>query len=223
MQKLFSLDGPVYRFLSTVGKLILLSLCWLVCCLPVLTVGASTTAMFHVAFGLRKEEGEGVLKAFFKAFVRDFKLGTLCWLSMIAIAAVLYCIPNVAAMFGMQLLIAAAVALSCAMYLLCWLVLACLFPLAAYFDNTLKKTLKNALFIAVRHRKQSIGSALFLAVPLFVFLLDPMIFAYTCGVWALIFPGVWAYFTAGRFAPIFEEYGNKRNEKTQEETGNETL
>ena len=216
MKNLFRFDAPVFRFLSKVGNLILLSLCWLVCSLPIITVGASTAALFCVAFDLRKDEGNGVFKGFFKAFAANFKLGTLCWLCMIAIAAILYCIPNVAAIFPVQLLVMAAIAVTCAMYLMFWLVLSCVFPLVAYFDNTLKKTLKNAVFIAIRHRKQSIGCALLLAVPLFVFLIDPMIFAYTCGVWLLVFPGVWAYFTACRFAPVFEEYANKKKEQEEE-------
>lgn len=223
MKKLFCSDGPLVRFFSKVRDLVLLSLCWFVCCLPVITVGASTAAMCCVAFRLHRGEEESVLKGFFKAFAAKFKLGTLCWISLAAAAAVFYCIPNLAAMFGVQLLIAGAVALTFALYLLTWLVLACIFPLTAYFDNTLKKTVKNALFIAVRHRKQSVGSALFLAIPLFVFLLDPMICAYACGVWILILPGVWAYLTAGWFGPIFEEYAIRNKEKQEEEMQDEAF
>lgn len=220
MKHIFAFDGPVFRFMSKLGSMILLSLCWLVCSLPVITIGASTAALFRGAFDLRQDLG-GSLKSFFKAFVENFKLGTLCWLCLVACVLILYCIPNIAAVLQVQLIIMAAIAVVCAMILILWLVAVCVFPLVAYFDNTVKKTMRNALFVAVKNRKQSIPAALLAAVPVFVFCIDPMIFFYTCGIWLLVFPGAWAYFAACRFAPVFEEYGNKRKEK--EEIDNEEV
>ena len=92
-----------------------------------------------------------------------------------------------------------------------------MFPLVAYFDNTVKKTMKNALFVAIKNRKQSFISAILAAVPFVLFLIDPMIFFVTGGVWFLVFPGVWAYFVACRFAPVFEVYANRRKEKEEQE------
>ena len=220
MKKLFSLDSPIMRFLTKVGHMIVINFMWLLCSLPVVTYGAASCAMYRSMFDLREDKGN-VIKGFFKAFAENFKIGTLCWLSVIGFGLIVSCIPQVAAAFGLSLFVAAAIALACAALLVLWLVMICLFPLAAYFENTLKKTLRNALFIAVKHRKQSIVSALFAAIPLFVFLIEPGIVLYTSAFWVVFFPGVTAYFIACRFAPIFMEYGNKREEKLNDEESEE--
>lgn len=40
MRKLLDIEGPVIGFLEKGGQLIVLSVLWLVCCLPVVTIGA---------------------------------------------------------------------------------------------------------------------------------------------------------------------------------------
>lgn len=218
MKNFFKLDAPVFRFLSKVGSLILLSLCWLICSLPVFTLGAATAAMFRGAFDLRDDK-EGVFKSFFRAFCRDFKLATLVWLLLLGCGLVAYCIPQIAAILGSGLIVMAGIGATCAVYLILWLVMVCIFPLIAYFDNTLKKTLRNAVFIAIKHRKHSITCAILTAIPVVVFLALPDIFLLTSGLWLLIYPGVISYFIVCRFAPIFLEYGNRRkeNKETEEE------
>ncbi len=216
MKKLFSLDSSVFRFLTKLGSLIMLSLCWLVCCIPLVTIGASTAALLRCCFDLREDRG-GIYRAFFKAFISDLKLGTAVWLILAGCFLIAYCIPQVAAFLGMQMLAVLAIGITCAVYLLLWLTLVCAFPLVAYFDNTVKKTLRNALFVAVKNRKQSIPVAILAAVPVLLFLALPDIFLTTAAVWLLVYPGIVAYFTACRFAPIFLEYGNKKQEKEKEE------
>ena len=216
MKKLFSLDSPVFRFLTKLGTLIMLSLCWLVCCIPLVTIGASTAALLRSCFDLREDKG-GIYRTFFKAFVCDLKLGTAVWLILAGCFMIAYCIPQVAAFLGIQMLAVLAIGITCAVYLLLWLTLVCAFPLVAYFDNTVKKTLRNALFVAVKNRKQSVPIAILAAVPVLLFLALPDIFLTTAVVWLLVYPGVIAYVTACRFAPIFLEYGNKKQEKEKEE------
>lgn len=219
MKKLFSLDAPVFRFLSKTGTLILLSLCWLVCCLPVITVGASTAALFRCCFDLR-EDKERPLRTFFKAFASNFKLATAVWVILAFCFFLAYCIPQLAAAMGSQMFAMLAIGVTCAVYLILWLMLVCAFPLVAYFDNTVKKTLRNAMFVAVKNRGQSIPGAILAAVPVLLFLSLPDVFLYTAGLWLLFYPGLIAYFIACRFAPVFLEYGSrkKENEENQEET-----
>lgn len=216
MKKLFRLDAPVFRFLSKVGSLILLSLCWLVCCLPIITVGASTAALFRCCFDLREDKGN-MFRTFFKAFVSDFKLATAVWIILAVCFLLAYFIPQIAAFLGIQILAVLAIGVTCAVYLILWLMLVCVFPLTAYFDNTVKKTLRNALFVAVKNRRQSIPSAILAAIPVLLFLALPDVFLISAGVWLLLYPGVIAYFIVRRFAPVFLEYGNKRKETESEE------
>ena len=52
MKSLFDIDGPAMRFLTKIAYSAYLNILWFICCLPVFTVGASTTALFYVALKL---------------------------------------------------------------------------------------------------------------------------------------------------------------------------
>lgn len=50
MEKLFALDGKFNQFMSKAADLLLLNLMWMICSLPIITIGASTTALFEGIF-----------------------------------------------------------------------------------------------------------------------------------------------------------------------------
>ena len=72
--KLFDLDGPVYRIGTEIADLLIVTFYWIVCSLPIISVGASTTAVFYV-YG-KKVRGEDVYvtRDFFKSFKENFKV-----------------------------------------------------------------------------------------------------------------------------------------------------
>ena len=45
MGRLFQPESPIIRFLSAMSYLIVLNLLWLICCIPVVTIGPACTAM----------------------------------------------------------------------------------------------------------------------------------------------------------------------------------
>ena len=66
-----------------------LSICWVVCSLPVFTVGAATTALYDAVFhGVRKGE-MGDYVRFFRTFRESFKAATLVTIPMLILAAAL--------------------------------------------------------------------------------------------------------------------------------------
>lgn len=221
MKNLFSLEGPVLRFLLKCGQLILLGVCWFVCSLPLVTVGMSTTALMRSCFDLR-EDKEDIFKTFFKTYLSKWKVSSLAFLVIAGFFILLYCIPQVTAFLGIDILSILAIGITSAAYLLLWLVLSCVFPVAAYFDTTPEKTMRNALFVALRDRRQSIPVAIVSAIPVVLFLALPEVFDRTLWLWLVVYPGICGYFTACRFAPVFLAYGDKK-EKKEEETSNETL
>lgn len=78
------LDNPFFNLMGRLGDLVLLNLLWLACCLPVVTIGASTVGMFAVLHKLTAGEDPRVAADFFKAFRRDFVQSTGCWLVLLA-------------------------------------------------------------------------------------------------------------------------------------------
>ena len=47
MNQLFSLDGPLFRFLNKFCDMLILSILWLVFSFPLLTIGASSIQQYH--------------------------------------------------------------------------------------------------------------------------------------------------------------------------------
>ena len=57
MSKIFDLDSPFMRVLNRVADLMILNLVTLICCLPVVTIGASLTAMHYVLLKMVNSAG----------------------------------------------------------------------------------------------------------------------------------------------------------------------
>lgn len=70
--KIAQQDNPFNTFMSRVGDLAMINIAWAVCCLPVVTIGASTAAMFEVVRCLHEDNDAHVLKRFSRAFMRRF-------------------------------------------------------------------------------------------------------------------------------------------------------
>ena len=57
MKHIFSLDGKLFLFLNRLADLLLLNILWLITSIPLLTIGASTTALYYVTLKcVRNEE-----------------------------------------------------------------------------------------------------------------------------------------------------------------------
>lgn len=74
-----NIDSPFFRLMGKIGDLVFANVLWLLCCIPVVTVGASTLGLFTVVNKLAAGEDYTVRTDFFKAFKRDFKPATVLW------------------------------------------------------------------------------------------------------------------------------------------------
>lgn len=79
-----NIESPFYRTMGKIGDLVLANILWLLCCLPIVTAGASTLGLFTVVNKMAAKEDYTVRTDFFKAFRRDFKQGTALWLVVLA-------------------------------------------------------------------------------------------------------------------------------------------
>ena len=152
---MFSYNSKFYQTVSQILDCIALSFLWIVSSLPIITIGASTTALYYaVDKVIRREEG-GIWKEYWKAFRRDFKRATGLWLIMLLVIGILAANFYVAfspGAVGEQVRVAlqiGAVFLTVlmAIWLQCW------FPYLARFDDPIKKILKNTLAIMMVETK----------------------------------------------------------------------
>ncbi|WP_180270670.1 YesL family protein [Sporanaerobium hydrogeniformans] len=73
MKGLFDLDAPVWVWLSEVADVMILSLYWWICSIPLVTVGASTTALYYVLGKKMRKESTSITRDFFYSFKMNFK------------------------------------------------------------------------------------------------------------------------------------------------------
>lgn len=184
MKQLFSYDSPVSQVLFKLCWACCLGAVWLVCSLPVFTLGAATTALYAVTLKLvRDAEGTSPLKQFFAAFRANFRQATGLWLLLLCAGAFLATDLYVASRLRVSTAGAAAVfwtllfAVLLAAALIYVIVLLYVFPLLSYFENSSRAMLLNALLVGVRY--------------LF------------CTILMLVFHAVLAWVTINLFTPLF--------------------
>ncbi|MBE5871970.1 MAG: DUF624 domain-containing protein [Lachnospiraceae bacterium] len=77
---IFNWENPVWKYLGRLADAILLTLLWAVFSLPVITIGASTTALFYCALKIVKGEEGYLIKQFVKSFRANLLQGTIIWM-----------------------------------------------------------------------------------------------------------------------------------------------
>ena len=89
MRRLFDLESPVMGCLFKVFDAIVLGLLWVVCSLPVVTMGAASAALY-IATRRCLVRGESyLLRTFFRAFRENWKQATLVWLLALSLLGLL--------------------------------------------------------------------------------------------------------------------------------------
>lgn len=75
MKDLLSVEGPVFGFLDKVGQLIVLSVLWLLGCLPVITIGTSTAALYYAVMKSVRRDRGSAMKEFLGSYKRNLFRG----------------------------------------------------------------------------------------------------------------------------------------------------
>ena len=151
MSNLFNLDGPILQFINKIVYSVYLNILWFVCCIPIVTIGESTTALFYVTLKMAKNEEGNITKSFFHSFKDNLKQGTKIWLILLSLGIILgidgYVLYHIRFENIFWTLCMAVFFVAAAAYAI---VLMYIFPLLARFDNTVGAMFKNALFIGIR-------------------------------------------------------------------------
>ena len=80
MDKLFNMDNKFFSFMGRAADLFMLNVVFVICCLPVVTIGASLTALHYVTLKMARNEESYIIRSFFKSFKQNFKQATGMWM-----------------------------------------------------------------------------------------------------------------------------------------------
>ncbi len=159
MDSVFDFDSPLQSFIRKLADVFVVNILWLVCSIPIVTIGASTTAMYDVTLRLVREGDGYVFRSFFRAFRDNFRQSTMVWgifVGLIIIWVVdFYFVmlvstwnPMIRYLLMIFLLILALVWIIMLLYV---------FPIIARFENTTKEVMINAYVMSTGHLLSTAG------------------------------------------------------------------
>lgn len=208
--KLLDPDSPIMSFLARVADLVILNVLWLLCCLPVVTAGASTTAMYHVVRHLQEESISSVTRDFFRSFKSDFRQATPVYLLLL--------IPTAAVVMNAWILSAQSSDVVPVYVRAIWMVSALMltfvvsfvYPVMAYFDDTAWKTLRTAAVLAVAKLPRTVLISAINLLPIIMPFVSLPFFLRVSIFWLLIGGSLTAYLNMLILRPVFKKIIDER-------------
>lgn len=127
-----------------------MSCLWYLCCLPVVTAGAATTALYYVTLKMARGQEGQLIPAFFHSFKQNLKQATALWVGYLAVGILL--VLDLVICLQTSSVFAGAMFFTSVVLLACWaLFITMLFPLVARCDNTIGALFKMGIAMALRN------------------------------------------------------------------------
>lgn len=167
MGKVFALDSPLMNGLSKLADLIWLNILATICCIPIITIGASLTALHYVVLKMVKDEEGYITRSFFKSFKENFKQATLMWLMLLVVFILLVADFMIFRFSGIVFPGWCQIALTAIAVLIMFATMH-LFPLLSRYENSIRATYKNSLFMGILHLPKTILMMLCWIVPIVI-------------------------------------------------------
>lgn len=214
-ERIFNADNKFFGFMGKVSDLIILNILFVVCSLPIVTIGASATAMYYVTLKMIKNEESYISRSFFRSFKQNFKQATAIWLILLAAAVLLILDFNIISQ-AEAVEMFKFISIGLYFILLLWgMVFVYAFPLLARFDNTVKNTLKNALKMAICHFPWTILLLAITCIPMFFTLNYGAVLMIGLFFWPAIGFALTSFLNAKILTKIFSRYIPQEEEEKE--------
>lgn len=205
-------DSDFMQGLTTCVNYILLNVLCFLCCMPIITIGASLTAKYYVSMKLVRGEEPALMQAFFKSFKENFKQSTLVWLLLAAIMLFLgydwYVIHESGGQYPAFYQI-----LLCVVSVLTGGVFFTVFPLIARFYMSVKEVIRAAAVFTIVHLIRVVIALFVMALP---YVLGIWYVEWALALWLFI-TGVALYYNSRFFVKNFDKIENVESGKEEAE------
>ena len=197
-------DSALMITMTRITDCIFLSLFWLLCCIPVVTMGASFAALYDASYRTFRQNERNSWQRFFGVFRENWKAGIVPSVVFLAAGWGLLkgtiALWNLAVAGTMSWMLFAALAFVAVVLLG---MLSILFPILSRFENSLGALLKNTVFLAMANlpRTAVLGAINAVTVFLCARLVVPLFFL----------PSLAALFGSFAIEPMFRPFMNDEN------------
>lgn len=193
LQTFLDNDSTFGRLMTRCGIIIAANLMFLLFSMPVVTIGASYTALYHVM--LKTLRGDGVInpfKQFWAGFKSNFKQATIYWIVLLALVVFGYADVTICRQAGgiLQYFMYAIYALG----MIALTITLHMFPVMAAFRDSILHLMRNALFFAVKKPVRTLILLFFNVFPLYL--------TYTDAQMQPLYAFIWCFFGFGALAML---------------------
>lgn len=197
--------------MGRISDLVILNLLCILCCLPVITAGASITAMFYVTLKMVRNEEAYIAKSFFKSFKQNLKQSIVINLIMLVTGVLLYFDLTISkSMSGLPGKVLSIIFMM--ILLLYVMVFIYIYPVLAKFYNTTKNTFINAFLMAIRHLPYTLVMLLVTVLPVAILYIPTFkVQSLVLMLFILFGFATIAYINSHFFVKIFDKYIPKEN------------
>lgn len=212
-------DNVIVRALNKICDMVCLNVLWLVCCIPIVTIGASTTALYAIMLKMVRNEEGYIFRGFFKAFKANFKQSTIIWLVILLLGIVCWLdfrvagvIPGTAGLVMRSIFILAGfILISFTNYI---------FPLTARYENSIRANGRNALILTVGRLPYTIVMDVVVIAAVIASLWNSVTLMFAIPLWFLIGGSLVAWINSyilRRVFAVFEDEGVDSDKKSTKE------
>ena len=197
-RRLFSPDSDLMIVMSWITDCIFLSLFWIIGCVPVVTVGASTAALYEASFYAFRRRSKHSWGKFWKSYIKNIKSGILPTILL-----------GLLVFFGGKAMIQlwndavasgswTAFAASATVGALVLGILGVMFPMLSRFENSFLQLLGNTVRLALAHLPRTVALAVINGLVCFV--------CWRLVIPVLILPALGAFFCSWFVEPMFKPF-----------------
>ncbi len=213
MEVRFSGESKPAKIFARCFDVVLVNLIFIICCLPVITIGPACTALYYTCYKIFHKKESTVVKAYFHSFRENFKVAFGIWIGyflmvavivVTAITALLYVKGIVGAMMGGFCIASMAFILAAGVYL---------FPVLSRFTFDAKSLVRTALALMVTHGAATVSMTLILVL-FFVlvvvgFPIEPLVL--------LVAPALFSFWMSKTMEPVLATYMPAEDEQSDAE------
>ncbi|MCD7744817.1 MAG: YesL family protein [Lachnospiraceae bacterium] len=213
MSGFFNMDNVVWRTLSRLADLMILNIVFVICCIPVFTIGASLTALNYVTLKMRDGEEGYVIRSFFRSFRQNFKQATGLWLLTLLVGVIL----------ALDLMILRSgegtfwSVMTVIIIIICLIVIMTflyLFAVLSRFENTVVNTIRNSFIMAIADFPRTVAMLAIVIAAIVVSLYNSTTLNWAILFWLMLGFAVIAYCNSYFLSKVFNKYAPKEEDDT---------
>lgn len=202
MNHIFSPDSPAMRALGRMADLMILSFLWIACCIPIVTIGPATSALYYVSLKIVRKEDPPIFKTFCHGLKDNLLQGI--------VQTVIFLIGGICFCLNYRLIFLASGAARTILIIVYWILFVCCistvihtFALQAQFRNSVTATIRNGFMLSLQKPVHTVLVLIIHALPIGLYLLLPTLSMRITPVVICLGPALIAHLCAKGFALIF--------------------